>query len=56
MIKFAFQLFIFLAGFLGLMFLGSLLMPILTNPIVFSIWFGFLILLVIKLVRRWINE
>jgi hypothetical protein len=56
MIKFAFQLFIFLAGFLGLMFLGNLLMPILTNPIVFSIWFGFIALVILKLASRWINE
>lgn len=56
MIKFLFQVFIFIAGFLGLMFLLGLLLPILTHPIVFVIWFGFLMLLVFKLVGRWINE
>jgi len=56
MIKFLLQVFFFLAGFLGLMFIGSLLMPILTHPIVFSIWFGLLALVILKLVGRWINE
>jgi len=56
MVKFAFQVLLMLAMFLLFMFVLSIVEPILTHPIVFSIWFGFLILVVIKLLKRWINE
>ena len=56
MIKFALQVLIFLAGFMAFLFLLGILEPILTHPIVFSIWFGFLVLVIWKLVSRWINE
>ena len=56
MIKMLFQVILGLLVFYVFLFIGSLLLPILTHPIVFSIWFGFLILVVIKLLRRWINE
>ncbi len=56
MIKFTFQVLLMLAGFLAFMFVLSIVEPILTHPIVFSIWFGFLVLVIWKLVSRWINE
>jgi hypothetical protein len=53
MLKFILQLAVFMSAFIGLMFLLSLLEPVFTNPIVFTVIMGFIVVAVIKIfVRR----
>jgi hypothetical protein len=56
MLKFILQLAVGLAGFFVLAHVAGWLMPVFTNPIVFMVFVGFVVVLALKIAVRGSNE